>query len=63
LSIDYLSRSPSLAHYGNPLFPYYAPNKAPNRAPLATFSPPAFAFASIALSVESAYLYAIKSNA
>ena len=42
--------------------PNDAPNNDPRRAPLATLSPPKFAFASKAFSVESEKLKAICNN-
>jgi hypothetical protein len=64
LIISSFFKSPSFDHFGRPVIPCYAPIKAPNnRAPFATFSPPAFAFAKIAYSGESANLYAINNKA
>ena len=42
--ISSLSIRPSYIHYGRLLYPYAAPNSAPRRAPLDTFSPQELAF-------------------
>ena len=48
-----ISANKSFVQVGNVLIPNDAPNNDPRRAPLATLSPPIFAFASKAFSAES----------